>query len=395
MRDPQRHIDAAVAVFGPPTDGPAVVVRSPGRVNLIGDHIDYSGGLVLPMALDRGTTAVFLPRADPMVRGYSRNFPDVGVVSAGLGATQYDPAHQWFSYVLSVVHTAWQEDLRPSHGFDVHLTGDIPEGGGLSSSASVEMATAVGLEAQFGFGLDPQQWALLSQRAENAYIGVASGIMDQLAIARGRTGMAILMDCATLACRHVPMPVDRCTVVIANTNHRRQLADSAYNERRSAVDRALTVINSAATDPFPNLVSVDRATLDRWESALREQDLFAEARHSITEHQRVIAAADALAQGDLPRVGALMRQSHESLRDDFRVTGPFLDALAEAAWATDGVIGARMTGAGFGGCTVNLIENQAVESASAEISRRYTKATGVTPELFAVTPADGASVVPQ
>ena len=243
-----------------------------------------------------------------------------------------------------------------------------------------------------GFGLDAAGWAQLCQRAENSYIGVASGIMDQLAIAQGRAGNAILMNCASLECRYVPMPVDLCTVVIANTNHRRQLADSAYNERRAAVDRAFDVINAESERSFPDLVSVDLDTLDRLEPALAEQDLLAAARHSITEHQRVIAAAEALAAGDLARVGALMRQSHESLRDDFRVTGPHLDALAEAAWATPGVIGARMTGAGFGGCTVNLIENSAVESASAEISRRYLAATGVAPELFAVTPSDGAAV---
>lgn len=386
------QIDAAVEIFGPATEQPAIVVRSPGRVNLIGDHIDYSGGLVLPMALDRGTTAVFLPRTEPVVRGYSENFPDIGVVSARLGATGFDPDHEWFSYVLAVVDTAAGEGFTPTHGFDIYLTGNIPEGGGLSSSASVEMAVAVGLEAQFGFGLDATGWAQLCQRAENSYIGVASGIMDQLAIAQGRAGNAILMNCASLECRYVPMPVDLCTVVIANTNHRRQLADSAYNERRAAVDRAFDVINAESERPFPDLVSVDLATLDRLEPALAEQDLLAAARHSITEHQRVIAAAEALAAGDLARVGALMRQSHESLRDDFRVTGPHLDALAEAAWATPGVIGARMTGAGFGGCTVNLIENSAVESASAEISRRYLAATGVAPELFAVTPSDGAAV---
>lgn len=388
-------VTGATDIFGAGTGdaGAPFVVWSPGRVNLIGDHIDYSGGLVLPMALDRGTTAVVLPRSDDLLRGYSTNFPDSGLIEARLADTAFDPARGWFSYVLAVVDTAISSGLRVVHGFDIHLTGSIPDGGGLSSSASVELAVSMALEHQFGFGLNGTQWALLSQRAENGYIGVASGIMDQLAIAEGRDGMAILMDCQTLGCTYVPMPTDRCTVVIANTRHRRELADSAYNERRAAVDTAHRILDQVLPAPLPNLVSASQSDLTTARPQLEAAGVWREARHSVGEQQRVVAAADALAAGDLRTMGRLMRASHESLRDDFRVTGEYLDALADAAWDTPGVIGARMTGAGFGGCTVNLIEPDAVDEAVAGIARRYSAATGITPEIFAVRPSSGAHVV--
>ncbi|MFN8126848.1 MAG: galactokinase [Candidatus Nanopelagicales bacterium] len=393
MDEPGQILFDAVDVFGPPADDhPPLVVRSPGRVNLIGDHIDYSGGLVLPMALDRGTWAVLLPRAGTRVRGFSANFADDGIRSADLAATGFDPAHGWFNYALGVVHTALGRGLVIPHGFDLYLTGDIPDGGGLSSSASVEMAVATGLEALFDLGLSPVDWAVLGRQVENDYIGVASGIMDQLAIAEGRQGHALLMDCAALTCRPVPMPVDRCTVVIANTRQPRTLAGSAYNERQAAVARAHDLVTDRL-GARESLVSVTTAELQDCEAALRDAGVWGEARHTVGEQARVVAAAAALESGDLATVGRLMRESHESLRDDFRVTGPALDALAEAAWATPGVIGARMTGAGFGGCTVNLVEPEQVDAAIAHIAQRYVETTGITPELFAVTPADGARVV--
>lgn len=384
--------DAARRALGVSDDRSGFIVRSPGRVNLIGDHIDYSGGLVLPMALDRGTTAVVFPRVDDELRGYSANFPSTGVVSARLGATSRDLSHGWFSYALAVVDTAIAAGHHPTHGFDLYLDGNIPEGGGLSSSASVELAVAVALEHQFGWGLDPTQWAVLCQRAENEYIGVASGIMDQLAIARGRDGMALLMDCSTLTCSFVPVPRDQCAVVIANTRQPRQLASSAYNERRAAVDRAKAIIDASQPQPLPDLVSATTAQLDGAQGALREAGVWSEARHSISEQARVVRAAEALAAGDMATMGRLMRESHESLRDDFRVTGEHLDALAEAAWATPGVIGARMTGAGFGGCTVNLVLPGMVDQAAAQIASRYEAATGITPDVFEVRASRGAHV---
>ena len=254
------------------------------------------------------------------------------------------------------------------------------------------MAMASGIEVLTGAGLTPVEWAVLCRAVENDYIGVSSGIMDQLAIAEGRAGHALLMDCEQLSCTPVPMPTDRCTVVIANTNQPRTLAGSAYNERRAAVSRAHEVVNSIM-GPVPTLVGLGAADLERCRGELEEAGVWAEARHTVTEQARVVAAAAALAAGDLPTVGRLMRESHESLRDDFRVTGPALDALAQAAWDTPGVFGARMTGAGFGGCTVNLVEPSQVDRVMADIAARYTESTGITPDLFSVVPSDGAAVI--
>jgi galactokinase len=370
----------------------AFSVVSPGRVNLIGDHIDYSGGLVLPMALDRGTRAVVMPRRDRIIRGFSANFPSAGIIAAGLDDTGYDSSHGWFSYVLGIVHIAAERGYDLDHGFDIYLDGNIPKGGGLSSSASVEMAAAMACEHMFGWGLTATQWAVLAQEAENRYVGVACGIMDQLSIAVGRRGHAILMDCETLECDYVPVPADRCAVLVASTNHPRQLADSAYNDRRLGVETARKIIEQHRGTPLPRLVEATAADIDAAMVELDEEAVTPFARHTITEQARVVAAAEALRAGDLARLGALMRESHESLRDDFEVTGGHLDALAAAAWQTPGVIGARMTGAGFGGCTVNLIERGAEASAAAEIARRYERAVGITPELYVVAPADGARI---
>lgn len=393
MQQRAQVLAEAAAVFGPPEGGvPPVVVRSPGRVNLIGDHIDYSGGLVLPMALDRETWAVLVPRHGSRLRGYSANFPDVEVVTADLAATGRDEAHDWFSYALGVVHVARQRGIAVDEGFDLYLAGDIPEGGGLSSSASVEIAVATGLASLTGAELTPTEWAVLCREVENEYIGVASGIMDQLAIACGEAGHALLMDCARLTCTPVPLPVDRCVVVIANTRQPRTLAGSAYNDRRAAVARAHEVVDQIL-GPVPNLVDLDVTDLDRCRPELTAAGVWQEARHTVTEQARVVAAAAALTAGDVAAVGQLMRQSHESLRDDFRVTGPALDAIVEAAWATPGVIGARMTGAGFGGCAVVLVEPDEVDRVMVEIADRYTRVTRVIPELFPVAAAAAAEVV--
>lgn len=382
--------ERAAAALGRSASEAAFGVWSPGRINLIGDHIDYSGGLVLPMAIDRGTSAVVFPREDRLLRGHSQNFPDDGVVTADLDSLDFDEDRGWFSYVLGVLWAARDEGMETPTGFDIHLTGDIPEGGGLSSSASVEMAAAVACERMYSPGWDATRWAVIGRRAENEYVGVASGIMDQLAIARGREGMALLMDCSTLQVRYVGFPTDRATVLVANTKSPRRLADSAYNDRRAAVETATRIVAGRVAVAVQGLARMSPGNVEQCRTELEEAGVWTEARHTVTEQARVVAAAEALADGDVAVVGRLMRESHESLRDDFRVTGPHLDALAEAAWLTPGVIGARMTGAGFGGCTVNLVEVGMAEQAAVGISQRYAAATGITPEVFAVSPGAGA-----
>ena len=388
----------AARVFGySEDDARPHLIWSPGRVNLIGDHIDYSGGNVMPMALDVGTKAVVYPRADDTIRGYSADFATLGIVEASLTNTAFDPAHEWFSYVLGVVDTFAGQGMVLEAGFDLYLSGNIPVGSGLSSSASVELAAGVAVNILGDFGRTPTELALIGQQAENDYIGVACGIMDQLAIAEGREGSVLLMDCEQATVAPIPFPDDDYAVLVANTNQPRSLSASAYNERRQAVELALSTINRArlrnGDAELPNLVSAELEDLIVNRDLLQQAGVLPFAVHTVTEQGRVLAAAEALEQGDAVELGRLMCQSHKSLRDDFEVTGPNLDALAEAAWDAPGVLGARMTGAGFGGCTVNLVERARVKDAIASIGPAYRYTTGLEAKFYVVNPAAGSREV--
>ena len=378
-----RDVDAARAAFAEVFGGDEGVRTffAPGRVNLIGDHIDYSGGLVLPIALDRGTLLLVRPRADTLLRAVSLD--RAGMVTADIAATAFDPAHDWFSYVLGVLHVLGEDGYRLDTGLDIVVAGDIPDGAGLSSSASLELAAAAAFDAVGGFGLAATDLALIGQRTENDYIGVSCGIMDQLAVARGRAGHALLMNCETLTIDYVPFPHNDLSLIIANSNHRRSLAGSAYNERRRAVESAADILG------IERLVEAQLAQIDAAGARLTEEEV-RRARHTVTEQARVVAAAAALRSGDFAELGALMRASHESLRDDFDVTGPQLDALAEAAWAQPGVIGARMTGAGFGGCAVVLAQPGREAEVMAGIDAAYFPITGLHADCFVVGSDDGA-----
>lgn len=361
------------------------VFHAPGRVNLIGDHIDYLGGTVLPMAIDRGTRVTASARGDRVLTAVSANFPDEGSITCPLDAEQRDPVWGWANYLVAVAHEMAAAGYPAPHGFDVHVHGSIPPGSGLSSSASLELAFAVAIDAFGGYRLDPVQLAIICQAAENRFIGVACGIMDQLSIAAGRKGHALAIDCTTLDVTHVPFP-DEVAVVVANTNQRRELADSAYNDRRRACERAQDELGRG------RLVDLDPLDLPELLAGL-DPLTARRVRHVVTEQARVLRCAQALAADDVSTVGRLMRQSHESLRDDFEVTGAHLDALAEAAWDTPGVIGARMTGAGFGGCTVNLVRPDAIDTAIAQIGRTYRRRTGSSADFYLVDSDDGAREV--
>ena len=358
------------------------VFQAPGRANLIGDHIDYMGGLVLPMAIDRGTWLWVDGRDDSLIRGSSVNFPESGTIDADINDSAYDKARGWTNYLVAMAYALRKRGAVIPHGFDVRVRGDIPNGAGLSSSASIELAFGVALNNWFDLGLTPTELAQAGQIAENEFIGVSSGIMDQLIIANGRRGYALAMDCQTLDVSPVPMPADD-VIIVADSGKQRGLVDSAYNERRAAAEKAERELAG------PRLVDIAPEDLDaalaRLEPALR-----APARHVATEQHRVLEAVAALQAGDDVRMGQLMRQSHESLRDDYRVTGPELDALAAAAWEAPGCLGARMTGAGFGGCTVNLVRADAAEAFADFVGPRYTAATGLDPRFFVVRADAGA-----
>jgi galactokinase len=356
--------------------------QAPGRVNLIGDHIDYMGGTVMPMAIDRGTWLAADARDDRLISATSANLPEVGRVEVEMDGERPTPSAGWANYLVAMVYALRQRGATIPHGLDVQVYGTIPNGAGLSSSASLEMAFGVALNEWFDLGFTPTELAEAGRVAENEFIGVSSGIMDQLAIASGRRGYALAMDCEALSVEPVPMPV-RDVVVVANTRKRRELVDSAYNQRRVAAEAAEAALGvGRLVDISPDDLP---ALLDTLDPALRPA-----ARHVATEQHRVLAAVQALRAGDHVRVGELMRESHESLRDDYRVTGPELDALAEAAWQAPGCIGARMTGAGFGGCTVNLVAADQVDEFTAAVTPVYTDRTGLVAEFFVVRSDHGA-----
>ncbi len=359
--------------------------QAPGRANIIGDHIDYMGGLVLPMAIDRGTWLWVEGRHDTLIRGSSVNFPESGTIEVDIDESCYDDANGWTNYLVAMIFALRKRGAEIPHGFDVRVRGDIPNGAGLSSSASIELAFGVALNTWFDLGLSPTELAQAGQVAENEFIGVSSGIMDQLIIANGRRGFALAMDCQTLAVSPVPMPADD-VIIVADSGKRRGLVESAYNQRRAAAEAAERELGGI------RLVDVAPEDLDAALARL-DPELRSPARHVVTEQHRVLAAVAALEAGDDARLGELMRQSHESLRDDYRVTGPELDALAEAAWDAPGCLGARMTGAGFGGCTVNLVRADSVDEFVGSVGPRYTAATGLDPRFFVVRAAEGAREV--
>jgi galactokinase len=345
--------------LGDPTG--AVVARAPGRVNLIGEHTDYNDGFVLPTTIDRHVEVVARRRSDRKVR----------IVAADLGERREndldDPIDYansgWLPYVLGVVHELVQRG-RIESGVDIVFWGTVPRGAGLSSSAALEVATALTLDAIFNLWLDPVEMARLCRDVEHRYAGVRCGIMDQFASRLGRSDHALLIDCRSLDARHVPMPLDGHRLVIVDSRIRRELADSDYNQRRTECEEAVGLLREADAS-ITSLRDVTPDMLSTHEKLL-SPDLFARCRHVVSENHRVLEACERLANGDLPAFGRLMNASHLSLRNDFEVSHPALDRLVEEANRIDGVLGARLTGAGFGGCTVNLV----AEAALADLERQ-------------------------
>jgi len=353
----------AAALFrdhlGDPTG--AVVARAPGRVNLIGEHTDYNDGFVLPTTIDRHIEVVARRRSDRQVR----------IVAADLDERReldldkpIDYANSgWLPYVLGVVHELEQRG-RIQTGVDVVFRGTVPRGAGLSSSAALEVATALAIDTVFNLWLNPVEMARLCRDVEHRYAGVRCGIMDQFASRLGRSDHALLIDCRSLDARHVPMPLDGHRLVIVDSGIRRELADSAYNQRRTECEEAVARLHDVDAS-ITSLRDVTPDKLSKHEIRL-PPDLFARCRHVVSENHRVLEACERLATGDLPAFGRLMNASHLSLRNDFEVSHPALDRLVEEAHRVEGVLGSRLTGAGFGGCTVNLV----AESALSELEER-------------------------
>lgn len=370
-------------------EGEVKVFFSPGRVNLIGEHTDYNGGFVFPCALDFGTYAVAVKRNDNIFRMYSKNFENLGIIEFSLDRLINEPQDNWANYPKGVIKTFLEAGFNINSGFDVLFYGNIPNGAGLSSSASIELATSVILKDLFNLDVDMVSMVKLSQKAENKFIGVNCGIMDQFAIGMGKKDNAILLDCNTLNYQYAPVVLNGASIVIANTNKKRGLADSKYNERRGSCEAAVKVLNENGINiKYLGELSVER--FNEIKHLITDEEQLKRATHAVTENERTKVAVEKLNAGDIEAFGQLMNQSHISLRDDYEVTGFELDSLVEAAWEAEGVIGARMTGAGFGGCTVSIVKDEYIESFKKSVGEKYTAKTGLVADFYVAKIGDGS-----
>jgi len=372
-------------VFGSPAEKHFF---APGRVNLIGEHTDYNGGNVFPCAIDKGTYGLVKKRNDRKFRMYSENFADLGVMEFTLDELTNDKKHDWANYPKGVIKMFLEAGQKIDSGFDILFSGNIPNGAGLSSSASIEMLTAIVLKDLFHLSIDPVEMAQLGKKTENLFIGVNSGIMDQFAVAMGKKDHAILLDCNTLKYDYVPVVLKDEVIVIANTNKRRGLADSKYNERRAECDEALAELQTKLPIKALGELSIEQfeANKDLIKSPIRQK----RAKHAVYENQRTLKAQKELSAGNLAEFGKLMNQSHISLRDDYEVTGVELDTLAALAWEQPGVVGSRMTGAGFGGCTVSIVKKDKVDDFIKNVGEAYKNKIGYAADFYIASVSDGA-----
>lgn len=365
----------------------ARVFFAPGRVNLIGEHTDYNGGHVFPCALTLGTYAAIRKREDRKLRFYSMNFSKLGVIESSLDDLKPDKDAGWTNYPKGMMWAFEEKGYMMDCGLDIVVKGNIPHGSGLSSSASVEIVTGYLLKALFGFEISNQELALIGQYSENKFNGVNCGIMDQFAIAMGRKDCAIFLDTADLSYEYARVNLQGMKLVISCSNKRRGLGDSKYNERREECETALSEIQAGmGINTFGDL---DEQLFEQIKMAIKDEDRRKRARHAVYENRRTIRAVQALKDNDIALFGKLMNESHISLRDDYEVTGEELDTLVEEAWKIDGVIGSRMTGAGFGGCTVSLVKDEAVEEFIEKVGAAYKERIGYAADFYAVEIGSG------
>ncbi|MCM1326886.1 MAG: galactokinase [Bacteroidales bacterium] len=368
----------------------ANVYFAPGRVNLIGEHTDYNGGHVFPCALTIGTYGVARKREDRKLRFYSMNFEDLGTIESSLENLVFRKEADWTNYPKGVMWAFEEKGMKIPCGMDLLLNGNIPNGSGLSSSASVEILTGFILRDFFQFDVTNQDLALLGQFSENRFNRVNCGIMDQFAIAMGKKGNAIFLDTADLSYEYAPVQLKNAKIVIACSNKKRGLGDSKYNERRSECEEALAELQQKVR--IASLGDLDEETFEKYKDCIKSEVRQRRARHAVYENRRTIHAVEALQKNDIPLFGRLMNASHISLRDDYEVTGTELDTLVEEAWKVEGVIGSRMTGAGFGGCTVSIVEDGAIPAFIAQVGRAYREKIGYAADFYTVEIGDGPRI---
>lgn len=385
----ERLCKAFEAIFGDSKD--IEVFFAPGRVNLIGEHTDYNGGHVFPCALTIGTYAVARKNNSSKLRLYSMNFSDLGIIEVNLDNIQYDKADDWANYPKGVIKVLKDEHYTINEGMDILYFGNIPNASGLSSSASVEVVTAYICKILFELSLDNVKIAILAQKAENQFIGVNCGIMDQFSIAMGKKDNAIFLDTATLQYEYAPIFLTNQKIVIACSNKKRGLGDSKYNERRRECEEALQFLKTVKQ--ITSLGELSEDEFDAIQMVIPDEIRRKRAKHAVYENQRTIKAVNALKANDISMFGELMVASHESLRYDYEVTGIELDTLVEEALKQRGVIGSRMTGAGFGGCTVSIVEEEQVDSFISNVGNVYKEKIGYAADFYVVDIGDGPSIL--
>lgn len=360
---------------------------SPGRVNLIGEHTDYNGGHVFPCALTIGTYAVARKRNDNKLRFYSMNFDKIGVIESSLDDLVYNRANKWTNYPKGVMWALGKKGYQITCGFDLLYNGTIPNASGLSSSASIEVLTGTVMKDMFGFSMDMVEMSLICQFAENEFNGVNCGIMDQFAIAMGKKDHAIFLDTADLSYEYAPVKLQGMKIVIANTNKKRGLGDSKYNERRAECEKALEELQEVVG--IRTLGDLNEEQFEQYKSAIKDSVRVKRAKHAVYENQRTIRAVQALKDNNIDEFGRLMIASHASLRDDYEVTGEELNTLVEEFLKQEGVIGGRMTGAGFGGCAVSIVREECVDAFIENVGRAYEKKIGYAADFYVVEIGDG------
>jgi len=367
---------------------PEVLVRAPGCVNLIGEHTYYNAGFVFPVAIDRDIIVASRSRDDGLVKIHSLDFG--ASVEFPLSDIKYDDEQKWSNYPRGVAHFL-QEEGHTLSGMDAVFTGNVPQAAGLSSSAAMEVATAVTFEKISGLNIDPAQIALLCQKAENKFVGVNCGIMDQFISRMGQKDHALLLDCRSLSFDLIPLHFDTMKIVVCNTGVKRGLVDSEYNNRRAECERGVKILEKFLPG-IEALRDVEIDDLVKYSIHLPEITE-KRCRYVVKENIRVLESVDALIERDLIRFGDLMNDSHIGLRDDYEASCPELDAMVEIAWSMDGVVGSRMTGAGFGGCTISLVVEDTLQEFIDKINDEYPKRTGLKPEIYVCTAEDGAGTI--
>ncbi|HLV49405.1 MAG TPA: galactokinase [Erysipelothrix sp.] len=369
-------------------DEPTHLFFAPGRINLIGEHIDYSGGHVFPCAITHGTYGWVRKRNDRKIRMASENFKEQGVFTFDLDDLEYREKDGWTNYVKAMVLYI-QNKYILDVGFDIVIYGNIPNGAGLSSSASLEMMVGYAINDLYGLNMDPIDLVKLGVKTENEYIGVNSGIMDQFAVMMGRENHAMLLDTDTLNHDYVPLDLKEYVIVIMNTNKRRGLNSSKYNERRQQCEKALEILQGI--EYKENLCDYNLDMLVRYKNLFEDELVYRRARHAITENHRTLRAKSVLNSGDLRSFGLLMNASHNSLRDDYDVTGVELDTIVSLACAHTSALGARVTGAGFGGCALAIVVEEDVDSFIESVGQQYRNVIGYDADFYLAKAGQGAS----